>query len=292
MEGTSWWAPGQHELEVLKASGTKMPAPALMVVPAASPSAGDLDTVPGTGTQGAGDAFGTLRSQQGAERFFWAPTPLARQQLPPGSCPRRCSPVGRCRDEPRSIPGGAAQPGAGCPQRAVVQWGRFVPHLSAHGSNPSRAQSFGDAPSPCPPSSPSPPPPRSSVGSVKEGLVGLQLGGRKERKANQRREDDPVFPHSAPSAPGTTGCPSTAVPRLPGTAVPPPWQHGPIQTHCHPCPQGATWAVFRPWCITSHQAGSLQGSLGPPCFCPHPTGTPDERGQLSAVRGEPFAPLA
>lgn len=80
---------------------------------------------------------------------------------------------------------------------------------------------------PMPPPSSSPPLPQSTVGTVTEGLVGLQLGGRKERKANQRRDDDPVFPHLAPLAPGTTGCPDIPVsppwdPCLPSPAA---WPH-------------------------------------------------------------------
>lgn len=93
----------------------------------------------------------------------------------------------------------------------MVQWGPLCPPPCTVGVQPEQGSVLRRCHPPLPPSSPSPPPPPSSVGTVTEGLVGLQLGGRKERKANQRREDDPVFPRSAPLAPGTTGCPGTTL---------------------------------------------------------------------------------
>lgn len=152
-----------------------------------------------------------------------------------------------------------------------------VPHLAPCGSNSSRARSFGDAPSPAHalPSSPSPLPPQSLVGTVTERLVGLQLGGRKERKGKksqpEKRENDPFFSHLAPLAPGTAVLPSPAA-----------WPHMDLLPLT---PLECPWAVLTPWCITSHRAGSLQRPLGPPCFCPHPTGTCSELGQVSVVEG-------
>lgn len=70
----------------------------------------------------------------------------------------------------------------GCPQwspMGTTGWG----HLG--GSNPRRAQSFGHISACCvPPFLPSQQITPGTVEMVKDRLVGLQLGGRKERKAN------------------------------------------------------------------------------------------------------------
>lgn len=143
---------------------------------------------------------------------------------------------------------------------------------------------------PMPPSSSSPPLPRSTVGTVTEGLVGLQLGGRKERKANQRKEDDPVFPHSAPLAPGTTGCP--------GTPISPPWDPCVPSPAARPhpdllpssplrCHLGHTWTLMHQKPVSWQPAGTP----GPPYFCPHPTSTRHQRGQVSACRGTALCTL-
>lgn len=120
--GAPVWQLGELP-ELLKALETKMPVPAPMVSPAARLSAGGLDTTRRTGGQGVGDASGSLRSRQGAERFSGLPQP------------RRGS---------RSAPDPALGHAPGCPQQGQLGSRDCpVPHLA-----PCGAQSFGNASSP------------------------------------------------------------------------------------------------------------------------------------------------
>lgn len=178
-----------------------------------------------------------LGAWQGAGKFSRLPHPRQGSRSPPGILPREMLPGVTVWGQTQEHPGLCS------PARSRLSpaggWAvgtALSPTLSLVG--PTRA-GLGPSAMPPPPIITLPTTATKLGGTVTEGLVGLQLGGRKERKANQRRKDDPVFPRSAPSAPGTTGCPSTTVPpprdrRAPSLAA---WPHSdplpPSSLRCH-----------------------------------------------------------